>query len=166
MDFSGSTFIRKICICLFFFQSLIGQTKEITKTKLYDINENKYISALEYAKTQKIRTIFYEDKEKLEFRFQNIKLVLSPHSSFIRINDETFHMYSPVIYDGNDFFIPVDPFIEILNNSGLPIALIDSSENFILTTSPSYNVNAVSVVNKLNGTVIDIKTSNGSQKMF
>ena len=154
-----SRLIRIIFFCSLFFQLLNGQTNEITKTKLYDINGIKYISALEYAKTQNIRTIFYNDKEKLEFRFQSLKLVVSPHSSFVRINDDTFHMYMPVIYNGNDFFIPVEPFLEILNNSGMPVALLDSSEKFILTTMPIYNINDVSVINKINGTVIEIKTS-------
>ena len=104
------------------FQLLNGQTKLISKTKLYDINGTKYISALEYAKTQNIRTIFYDDKEKLEFRFQNVKLLISPHSSFIRVNDTIFHMYIPVIYDGNDFFIPIEPFLLILNDSDLFIS--------------------------------------------
>ena len=140
-------------------QFLCAQEDLISKTKLYDIEGTKYISALEYAKTQNIQTIFYDDKEKLELRFQNIKLLLSPHSSFIKVNDQTFHMYSPVIYDGNDFYIPVDPFIEILNKSDLPIALIDSSESFILTTAPLYNINSVNVNNKVNGTVININTS-------
>ena len=108
------------------FQLLANQNEIISKTKLYDINKIKYISALEYAKTQKIQTIFYEEKEKLELRFQNVKLVLSPHSSFVRVNDKIYHMYVPVIYDGNDFFIPVDPFLKILNDSGFPIALVDS----------------------------------------
>ena len=36
------------------------------------INGIKYISALEYAEAQNVRTLFYENKEKLEFRFQNI----------------------------------------------------------------------------------------------
>ena len=151
--------IRKLFFYSLFFQLLNGQTKEITKTKLFDINGAKYISALEYTKAQNIRTIFYEDKEKLEFRFQNVKLVVSPHSSFIRINDKTFHMYVPVIYDGNDFFIPINPFLKILNDSGFPVVLVDSSEKFVLTTAPLYNVNAFSVVNKDNGTVINLKTS-------
>jgi N-acetylmuramoyl-L-alanine amidase len=159
MTLSISSQIRTLFFCLFFLQSLIGQTDEITKTKLYDINGTKYISALEYAKSQNVRTLFYEDKEKLEFRFQNIKLVVSPHSSFIRLNDRTFHMYLPVIYNGNDFFIPVVPFLEILTNSGLPIAFVDSSEKFMLTSVPLYNISAVSVTNKINGFVIQIKTS-------
>ena len=145
--------------CLLFFQLLSGQTELISKTKLYDIGSTKYISALEYAKTQNIRTIFYEEKEKLELRFHNVKFVLSPHSSFVRVNDQIYHMYAPVIYDGNDYYIPIDPFLKILNDSGFPITLIDSSEKFILTNAPLYNVNAVSIVNKVNGTVINLKTS-------
>ena len=151
--------ITAFIFCILLFNLLSGQAELISKTKLYDINGTKYISAVEYAKTQNIRTIFYDDKEKLELRFQNVKLVLSPHSSFIRVNDETYHMYVPVIYDGNDFYIPVTPFLDILNKSGLPIALVDSSEKFILTTAPLYNVNGLSVKNKVNGTIIEINTS-------
>ncbi|SVC94968.1 uncharacterized protein METZ01_LOCUS347822, partial [marine metagenome] len=86
-------------------------------------------------------------------------LVLSPHSSFVRINDQIFHMYIPVIYDDNDFYIPVDPFLEILIDSGFPVVFVDSSEKFVLTAAPHYNINSVSVVNKVNGTVINLNTS-------
>ena len=129
-----------------------------SKTKLYDLNKNKYISALEYADAQKIRTIFYENKEKLEFRFQNHKLTISPHSSFIQINEIIYHMSLPVIFDGNDFFIPAEPFFNITNKIGLPRGLIDSSEKYIIMNSPQYNIQGVSIINKINGTAIIIKT--------
>ena len=151
--------IKTATYYIFFLSMIYGQSGEISKTKLYDINGNKYISALEYADVQNIRTIFYEDKEKLEFRFQNFKLLISSHSSFIKINENIYHMYLPVVYDGNDFFIPADPFLEIINYIGMPSALMDSSEKFVLTTSSNYNIHGVSVINKVNGTVIIIKTS-------
>ena len=141
------------------FSLIYSQTDSISKARLYDINGTKHISALEYAKIQNVNTIFYEDKEKLEFRYQNVKMLLSPHSSFIRVNENIYHMYLPVIYDGNDFYIPVIPFLKILNKTKLPNALVDSSEEFIITTTPRYNVNNVSVINKINGTVIEINTS-------
>ena len=121
---------QKITILTFcFLFSLINsQTDLVSKVRLYDINGTKYISALEYAKIQNVNTIFYDDKEKLEFRYQNVKMLLSPHSSFIRVNENIYHMYLPVVYDGNDFFIPADPFLEIVNNIGMPSALMDSSE--------------------------------------
>ena len=144
---------------LILFSFSFSQTANISKTKLYNVNENKYISALEYAAAQKIRTIFYEKKEKLELRFQNHKLTISPHSSFIQINDNIYHMSLPVIFDGNDFFIPVEPFFNITNNIGMPRALIDSSEKYIIMDSPKYNLLGVSIINKVNGTAIIIKTN-------
>ena len=131
--------IAILTVC-FLFSLINSQTDLISKVRLYDINGTKYISALEYAKTQNVNTIFYDDKEKLEFRYQNVKMLLSPHSSFIRVNENIYHMYLPVVYDGNDFYIPVFPFLEILNKTKLPNALIDSSEEFIITTIPGYNV--------------------------
>ena len=145
-----------LCIFSLFISSIYP--RETSKTRLYDINGNKYISALEYADSQNIRTIFYDDKEKLEFRFQNYKLLISSYSSFIRINDDIYHMYLPVVYDGNDFFIPIDPFLEIINNIGMPNSFIDSSEKYVLTTLPQFNIQGTSVINKVNGTVIIIKT--------
>ena len=150
--------INMVSLCIFslFISSIYP--RETSKTRLYDINGNKYISALEYADSQNIRTIFYDDKEKLEFRFQNYKLLISSYSSFIRINDDIYHMYLPVVYDGNDFFIPIDPFLEIINNIGMPNSFIDSSEKYVLTTLPQFNIQGTSVINKVNGTVIIIKT--------
>ena len=162
MKINTLIFLKIIIYYILFFQTLNGQNNVVSKTKLYAINNIKYISALEYAKTHNVRTIFYKNKEKLELRFQNSKLTVSPHSSFIKINDETFHMYVPVIYDGNDFFIPINPFIEIIQYSGLPSILIDSSEQFILSSVPIFNINSINISNKINGTKIDINTS----KMF
>ena len=98
------------------------------KMKLHEFDGVQYISGLEFAETQNIRTIFYENKEKLEFRFPESKVTISPHSSYIKVDDKIFHMYLPVIYDGTDFFIPAEPFMKILNNTSLPNAAIDSSE--------------------------------------
>ena len=158
MNPSLSKRIKTATCCVFFLSVALGQPSQVSKTKLYDINGNKYISALEYADAQGIHMVFYEDKEKLEFNFQNFKVLISPHSSFIKMNEYIYHMYLPVIYDGNDFFIPAAPFLEIINNIGMPSALIDSSEKYVLTTAPRYNVQGASIVNKVNGTVIIIKT--------
>ena len=54
--------VIKFIIILFIFSYVYAET--ISKIKLYDINNNKYISALEYADAQKIRTIFYD---KMDF---------------------------------------------------------------------------------------------------
>ncbi len=128
------------------------------KIKLHEFNGVQYLSGLEFADSQNIRTIFYENKEKLEFRFPELKVTISPHSSYIKVGDKIFHMYLPVIYDGKDFFIPAEPFMNILNNTSLPNAAIDSSEKYVVSTAPLFNVNNVKMLNKVNGTIIKIQT--------
>ena len=132
-----------------YFQIIIGfilftlsycESSSFSKTKLYDLNNNKYLSAIEYANSQNIHMLFYEDKEKLVLRFQSIKLIISPYSSFIKVNENIYHISQAVIYDGNDFFIPAKPFLEIINNIGMPRTLIDSSEKYIITNTPKYNI--------------------------
>ena len=145
---------------IFCFLSLsLLQAEKISKSKLYNINNNKYFSALEYAEAQEVRTLFYKNKEKLEFRFQNHKLTISPHSSFIQINSTIYHMALPIIFDGNDFFIPAKSFFDIANELGLPRALMDSSENFVIIKPMQYNIQGASIINKINGTEIIIKTN-------
>jgi N-acetylmuramoyl-L-alanine amidase len=140
----------------------IGHSADVpmknVKMKLHTFDGVQYISGIEFAETQNIRTIFYEDKEKLEFRFPESKVTISPHSSYIKVDDKIFHMYLPVIYDGTDFFIPAEPFMNILNKTNLPNAAIDSSEEYVVSTAPLYNVNNVKIVNKVNGTIIKIQT--------
>ena len=140
----------------------IGHSADIpmknVKIKLHDFDGVQYISGLDFAKTQNIRTIFYEDKEKLEFRFPESKVTISPHSSYIKVDDKIFHMYLPVIYDGKDFFIPAEPFMNILNTTSLPNAAIDSAEEYVVSTAPLYDLNNVKIINKINGTIIKIQT--------
>ena len=151
-------FISILIICFL----NIGHSADIpmknVKVKLHNFEGVQYISGLDFAKTQNIRTIFYEDKEKLEFRFPESKVTISPHSSYIKVDDKIFHMYLPVIYDGKDFFIPAEPFMNILNTTSLPNAAIDSAEEYVVSTAPLYNLNNVKVVNKVNGTIIKIQT--------
>ena len=151
-------FISILILCFLNFGVSADVPMKNVKIKLHEFDGVQYISGLEFAETQNIRTIFYEDKEKLEFRFPESKVTISPHSSYIKVDDKIFHMYLPVIYDGKDFFIPAEPFMKILNNTSLPNAAIDSSEEYIVSTAPLYNINNVKIVNKVNGTIIKIQT--------
>ena len=45
-------------------------------------------------------------------------------------------MNSPIIFDGNDFLIPIKPFFDILNQLEINILTIDSSEKYIITSIP------------------------------
>ena len=93
-------FIKKILFLISILSLFYSQEETFTKTELYNIYGNKYLSIIEYANTQRIPLKFYKEKNKLEFQIDNFKFLISPHSSFIKVNETIYHMNLP-IYAGN-----------------------------------------------------------------
>ncbi len=151
-------FIKKILFLISILSLFYSQEETFTKTELYNIYGNKYLSIVEYANEQKIPLKFYTEKNKLEFQLDNFKFLISPHSSFVKVNENIYHMNSPIIFDGNDFLIPIKPFFDIINQLGINIFTIDSSEKYIITSIPQYNISHVDIINKENGDVIIINS--------
>ena len=60
------------------------------RLELSQINNIQYIKSTDLAKAYNSNTIFYPDKDKLELRSPNLKITLSPFSSFIKIDINKF----------------------------------------------------------------------------
>ena len=78
-------FIKKILFLISILSLFYSQEETFTKTELYNIYGNKYLSIVEYANEQKIPLKFYTEKNKLEFQLDNFKFLISPHSSFVKV---------------------------------------------------------------------------------
>lgn len=121
-------------------------------------NKIKYFSAIEYSKNAGLKHSFVEKKDKLIIQYRSKKIILSPNNSFILIDDKAYNLSIPTIYDGSDFWIPLEPFLRISNVQKLPVIRLDSSEKKLLVDYVKYNIKACEVVNKENGLVIKIET--------
>jgi len=152
--------IFKIIFFFSVFQIVLAESP-VKHIRLSDIDGVNYISALEFAKNQSIQTRFFEEKNKLELNFHDSKMWLSAYCSFIRIEENIHQMSSSVIYDGDDFFIPANSFLQILNITDLPDAIVDSSEEFLVLSSPDYNIHGVEIERKTNGSLVRLRTSQG-----
>ncbi len=129
------------------------------KIPIYNINGNDYISTSEYIQITHSTSRFYNDKKKMELSFnQSYNIILSQNSSFILINDKIYHLYLPVEYQNDDFLIPIHPFLNIINNIEKPIGFIDTSNEHLMIYAKDFNVNSLNVINKSNGTIIQINT--------
>ena len=151
--------MKKIIFYFILFSSLLSQGFETTKINTVQISGIKYISSLEFSKSNKYRYFFHSKKEKMEFKFENNRILISPYNSFIKVNDNMFQLSSPTLYDGNDILIPAKSFINILNNQNLINADFDTMEQHIIFLVKSYNVLGYMVNNKMNGVEISIKTN-------
>ena len=139
-----------------FFSAQSGSSTTIGVSKFGDI---KYVSANEYADNANMNKLFVEEKEKLLLRFKSKKITISPSSSFLIINDKPYNLSLPVVFDGNDFWIPLNPFLRIISITNLPDLKLDSSEKFLLVGKPSTNILNCNIEKKKNGTLIQIKTN-------
>jgi len=136
----------------------LSQGSESPKLEINRINNIQYFSAIDYAETSKIKTVFVKTKEKLIIQYGSKKIVLSPSSSFVLVNDILYNISVPVIYDGNDFWVPLNSFSRIIKTIDLPELKIDSSEKYALLSIIPKNILGCSFERKENGVLIKIKT--------
>ena len=88
--------------------------------RIFFLNKKiKYLSAIEYAKNQGLKYTISEktnkktkkkELEKIVIEYQSKEIILSPHNSFILINGKQYRLSIPIIYNNNDFLLPLDSF--------------------------------------------------------
>ena len=56
------------------------------------------------------------------------------------IDDKAYNLSIPTLFDGNDFWIPLEAFLRISNAQKLPLIRLDSSETKLLVDYVKYNI--------------------------
>ena len=137
----------------------IGLTQ--VRIPIHNISNIDYISVNEYINFTQSTSKLYSQKKKIEFIFNHShNIILSQHSSFIVIDEKIYHLYLPVEYQNNDFLIPINPFLQIINGLDKPLGFIDTAGEYLMFYVKEFNINDIQIVNKSNGTVIQINTNN------
>ncbi len=142
----------------FIISFLISQNDTAITMEVSTFNKIKYLSAVEYANNAGLKHSFVDKKDKLIIQYKSKKIILSPNNSFILIDDKAYNLSIPIIYDGNDFWIPLQSFLRISKIQKLPLVRLDSSETKLLVEYIKNNIKGCKVVDKENGLVIKIET--------
>ena len=128
---------------------------------IYNIEGNNYISVNEYLRITNSKSIIYEKKKKINIYFnQMYNVILSQNSSFIMVNQKIYHSYLPILFQDNDFLIPINPFLDIINGLNQPVGFVDTLAEYLILDGQNFNINKVNIINKNNGTIIKIHTLN------
>jgi N-acetylmuramoyl-L-alanine amidase len=150
----------KKLLFLFLFTSIyFSQGTQHSKLDVNKINDVQYISAIDYANNSGMSHLFIETKNKIIIQYKSKKITISPNSSYLLVDDKIFNLSIPCIYDGNEFWLPLNPFSKIINSIGFPDLKLDSSEKFILLDLDQKNIIACGIEKKQNGTLIQIETN-------
>ena len=154
--------IYKYFFCFTVFINIVF-TQSIPKSelnlKIIKYNKIEYISLDEFVQSHELRSTYYQSKEKLEIVFENKKMYFSPFSSYFKVDDKVYHLTYDVILKNNTLHVPLLPFYHILESINMPVQLIESKKNIARVLTNIYNIKDFNVLNKTNGIVLSIKTT-------
>jgi len=150
---------KNICI-IFLLQSFIfAESKNILTLPTIEESSVKYISLIDFCQKQNLKYTYYESKEKFEIIYEKNKLYFSPLSSYMKINNKTFHLLYSTLYKQQTIYVPVITFYKILEKEGLPTQFLNIEQNQIKAITNIYNIKDIYIKNKKNGISITLNTS-------
>ena len=118
-----------------------------------------YISANDFVKVLTARIFMNVARSKLVIYFGGHRIKVSANSSFVVIDDQVYQMPSHALFDGQDIYLPMRPFLSILHRRAAPGILYDDVKGVIIVELLAFNLTGISIEDKANGTVIRIQTT-------
>tara|TARA_Y100001968_G_scaffold311495_1_gene333631 strand:+ start:8301 stop:9464 length:1164 start_codon:yes stop_codon:yes gene_type:complete len=132
-------FIKKYLLILIL---LFNYAYSQNQIKLFIFNDISYISVEEFCISQNYNYNYYPDKNKMDFFINDHHFIFSNNSSFVKINNQIYHMLTNVQLIDDIFFVPLNSFSRlynkfkadnfIVNYSNQTIMIEPKSEDFII----------------------------------
>ena len=161
--------LRSIYIFAVFSTILFADIKVINKTTANNImlktlkgEKNIYISTRDLVSALSSRLYENQERKKLVLYVSGKKIKVTAGTSFLIIDDVPYQMVNIVQEYNSDFYLPAESFFEILRKTVLPGLSFDKRREILDIDVVSYNVQALKIEQKSNGTIVRIKT----QKSF
>ena len=137
-----------IYLRLFYLIILSTQLFSNAETKLKLVENNKLIGEINTIQNQNFFSIndfikitnsknFINDKtEKIIFYIDDKKIKITNQIAFIMIDDNLFQLSSKVVKQNNNYYVPTDSFLNIVNNLSNNISINRSANGISLSTIP------------------------------
>ena len=141
---------------------VILQGNSDTTIKLEKLRNNNiaYFNLTEFLNKHAMSSNYYETKDKIEIVYKKNKIYLSPELSYIKINDQIYHLLYPILKKKNQFYIPAKSFYDALLNAELPLRLLKEEKNYLYVLPSIYNIIDLRLEHKQNGLLIELQTNN------
>ncbi len=126
--------------------------------KVLDNTPVVYCSVKDLARV--LSTTIYEniEREKLVLYLGEHRVKISAGTSFLVIDDIVYQIPSTAIIVEGDIYLPTNALFQILQNTVLPSVSYIVEKNEIVIIPTEYNIQAIQVDEKANGTIVRVKT--------
>lgn len=118
-----------------------------------------YVSAKDVSRLLAMRDPFLNtERKKMVLYIMDHRIKVSGASSYILVDEEVFHMPTPVRVSEGDLYLPAEPFFMVLRQTVMPRIIYDARKELLDIDIMEFNVTGLRVDEKANGTILRIRT--------
>jgi N-acetylmuramoyl-L-alanine amidase len=121
-------------------------------------NGMAYLSTVKFARGLQYHTYFNDDKKKIVLYLPKNKVVVTASNAFVVVDDLTYQMPAPAIWEQGEIQVPARYFLPLLERRTSLSLDYDESRQQLRITEKDINITDVTISSRENGTLIRIKT--------
>ncbi len=135
----------------------INQTEDELRTLV--AGPGTYVSSRDISRMMGMRDPFLNtERNKMVLYIMDHRIKISGKTSFIIINEIVYHLPTPVRIEGDDLYVPAEPFFMILRHTIMPRIIYDARKEILDIDKVDFNITGLTIDEKANGTILRIHT--------
>ena len=131
------------------------------------IENNTFFSINDFLLSTNSKPYISEKTEKIVFYIDNKKIKLTNGITFLLIDENIYQLSSKVVKQNNEYFVPIDSFLNIVNSSVKSMSIISDESKILISIKPNENnkpaKNIVAEKNKWRFSTIIIDPGHGGK---
>jgi len=131
------------------------------------IENNTFFSINDFLISTNSKPYISEKTEKIVFYIDNKKIKLTNGITFLLIDENIYQLSSKVVKQNNEYFVPIDSFLNIVNSSVKSMSIISDESKILISIKPNENnkpaKNIVAEKNKWRFSTIIIDPGHGGK---
>lgn len=163
-------------LIIYLFTSIgVGATSDTIKlfrnnqlvSEIDTIENNTFFSINDFLASTDSKPYISEKTEKIVFYIDNKKIKLTNGITFLLIDENIYQLSSKVIRQNNEYFVPTDSFLNIINSSVKSSSIMFNESKILISVKPNENnkpaKNIVAEKNKWRFSTIIIDPGHGGK---
>ena len=163
-------------LIIYLFTSIgVGATSDTIKlfknnqlvSEVDTIENNTFFSINDFLVSTDSKPFINEKTEKIVFYINNQKIKLTNGITFLLIDENIYQLSSKVVKQNNEYFVPIDSFLNIINSSVKSLSIMFNESKILISVKPNENnkpaKNIVAEKNKWRFSTIIIDPGHGGK---
>lgn len=163
-------------LIIYLFTSIgVGATSDTIKlfknnqlvSEIDTIENNTFFSINDFLVSTDSKPFISEKTEKIVFYIDNKKIKLTNGITFLLIDENIYQLSSKVVKQNNEYFVPIDSFLNIINSSVKSLSIMFNESKILISVKPNENnkpaKNIVAEKNKWRFSTIIIDPGHGGK---